>query len=302
LIITAIMLIPFVLNEYYNNPIERAKYTRQNLTNKNTLIKILLSTLANSMWTSTIIYALNYTSVSHAVLLSNCHALIIVLWKIVRREQVSHIEILGTIVSFFGASVVVNDGQSGPSIDLGQIPLWQRFLYGDLLAFSGSIGAAIFFMVSRQVRNDYPLYFRIFIMAICGGINMGVWSIFLDGSTIDFNPNTGVFGLFTPERFYFFIFLGVVIGLGVFVLYVIITNLMDPLIVSVTLFFEPVVSALLVWVLGMQAFPGIFTWLGTGIVIPGLIMIAFGQNKREQKEKKIKDDSELVSIKSNMEV
>ena len=85
LLMTCILLIPFVLYEYYLNPIERAKYSKNNLTNPKTLIKIFISTFANSLWTTAFVYALQSTSVSHAVLLGNCHALIIVLYKIIKR-------------------------------------------------------------------------------------------------------------------------------------------------------------------------------------------------------------------------
>ena len=78
--------------------------------------------------------------------------------------------------------------------------------------------------------------------------------------------------------------LGLVIGVGVFGINVIISSLFDPLIISVTFLFQPVIVALLVWLLGIQAFPGEITWIRTFILLPGMVMIIIGQNQIDPTE------------------
>ena len=79
------------------------------------------------------------------------------------------------------------------------VSFWKRIFCGDLLAFGGSIAATIFFVSSKQIKNEFPLYFRILLMAFTGAVNMALMSILFEGSTLDFDPYTGIFGLFTPK-------------------------------------------------------------------------------------------------------
>ena len=87
------------------------------------------------------------------------------------------------------------------------------------------------------------------------------------------------------RRFPFILFLGIVIGLGVFVLLIVIPTFLDTLIVSVALSLQPVISSILVWILGMQAFPGIITMTGTMFVLPGLGLITYGQSRGDDLNK-----------------
>ena len=87
------------------------------------------------------------------------------------------------------------------------------------------------------------------------------------------------------RRFPFILFLGIVIGLGVFVLLIVIPTFLDTLIVSVALSLQPVISSILVWILGMQAFPGIITMTGTMLVLPGLGLITYGQSRGDDLNK-----------------
>lgn len=49
---------------------------------------------------------------------------------------------------------------------------------------------------------------------------------------------------------------------------------------SVTLV-DPVVTALISWVFGIEHLPGLFSWLGGGVVIAGVAVISYGEQKRE---------------------
>eukprot|EP01016_Furgasonia_blochmanni_P047782 TRINITY_DN7052_c0_g1_i4.p1 TRINITY_DN7052_c0_g1~~TRINITY_DN7052_c0_g1_i4.p1 ORF type:complete len:126 (+),score=13.11 TRINITY_DN7052_c0_g1_i4:64-441(+) len=82
---------------------------------------------------------------------------------------------------------------------------------------------------------------------------------------------------FSHKWFSFFIWIGLVCGVGIFGLQVFLSRLMDPLIISVVQYFKLIVSGVLVWFLGIQSLPGFFTWLGSFILIPGVIMITIAQ-------------------------
>ena len=64
---------------------------------------------------------------------------------------------------------------------------------------------------------------------------------------------------------------------------------------------EPLISALLVWILGMQSFPGIITWIGTLIVIPGMILITIGQSKINSAKNQKYIEIELSEKKNDLE-
>ena len=85
LAITSILILPFVFYEYLKNPAERAKYTKKVLLHKKTLVKIFISSFANILWTSALIFAIQNTSMAHAVLLNNTHSLYIVLFRLINR-------------------------------------------------------------------------------------------------------------------------------------------------------------------------------------------------------------------------
>ena len=68
-----------------------------------------------------------------------------------------------------------------------------------MLVVGGAFAGSIFLLISKQIKNDYPLYFRIFITSFMGSVMLGAMSIIFEGSTLTFNPETGVFGMFTAQ-------------------------------------------------------------------------------------------------------
>ena len=77
---------------------------------------------------------------------------------------------------------------------------------------------------------------------------------------------------------------GLIPGIGVFAVNVAISTLFDPLIISVTFLFQAIICSLLVWLIGIESFPGAVTWIGTFITIAGMVMIVFGQNQIDPAE------------------
>ena len=50
--------------------------------------------------------------------------------------------------------------------------------------------------------------------------------------------------------------MGIVSGLGCYVLYIIVSKILDTIVLTIALNFEPILSAFIVWILGWQDLPG----------------------------------------------
>ena len=123
---------------------------------------------------------------------------------------------------------------------------------------------------------------------------MIIFSLIFEGAEISFDPYNGIFGLFTEKWFEFYIWIGLVCGLGCYVLYVVVAKLLDALVIGVTLNFEPVGSAILVWLLGVQSLPGILTIIGSLFILPGVILVVYGQDKAsKQNGNRVKNEKEI---------
>jgi len=263
---------------------------------------LILASFANAVWVSALVYAIDHTSMAQAYLFNNCQSFIIVFYKYFTRQKVTQYEFIGTCLAAVGAIFVASDNDiySYYHVDFSQETSLQRFLFGDLLAFLGSIAAASFFLINAEIKHKYPLYTGITIMAVLGSIYMSLFSLIVDGANISFDPYNGIFGLFTEKWIGIFIIIGIVTGLGCYVLYVVVSKLLDTVIVTVALNFEPVFSAIIVWIFGMQSLPGPLTYVGACFIIPGVIFVVLGQHELKRQESYYSVEMEKMSIASTL--
>lgn len=54
-----------------------------------------------------------------------------------------------------------------------------------------------------------------------------------------------------------------------------------PLVFASVTLVDPAVTALISWIFGIEALPGMFSWLGGGVVIAGVGIIGYGERQRE---------------------
>jgi drug/metabolite transporter (DMT)-like permease len=281
--ITSILLLPFVLWEYKRDR-EKAAFNKKVLFKPAVIRSLVLASLANSIWVGFLVYAINYTSMAQAYLFNNCQSFIIVFYKYFTRQKVSQYEFIGTAIAGIGAIFVASDNDHYIMNDTAAPESWWDRGYGDLLAFIGSIGAAAFFLINAEIKHKYPLYTGIIMMSIMGSIFMSAFSLIFEEAQFSFDEYHGIFGLFTDKWIGTYILIGIVTGLGCYVLYVVVSKMLDSLIQTVSLNFEPIFSALIVWYFGMQELPGVLTFIGAMFIIPGMICVVLGQHELKKQE------------------
>lgn len=64
------------------------------------------------------------------------------------------------------------------------------------------------------MSTDYPLYFGIMVAAALGFFQLSIVSMVFEGSNLSMDPYIGIFGVFSSERFFQFLIIGIVTGLG----------------------------------------------------------------------------------------
>ena len=136
------------------------------------------------------------------------------------REKLTCLEIIGVIVSSLGVLTLFIDENSESDNDIARdfsgskiiiqhnllilyiskiVPRWERFVFGDLLAFFGAIAATAFSLMNKKAKNHYPIYGGISFMAMIAAIFTAIISIIFEGSNFSFDPIIGIFGLFTSQ-------------------------------------------------------------------------------------------------------
>jgi hypothetical protein len=125
-----------------------------------------------------------------------------------------------------------------------------------------------------------------------------IFCLVFEGSTFDTQTENGIFGLFTFKWFFIHIGIALVTGIGCFCLLIIISRIFTPLHYHFLLHLEPVSGALITYLLGLQALPGIWTWISLVVVIIALTIILVGKNQTEAQDFEL-DDAYINMATSN---
>lgn len=109
-------------------------------------------------------------------------------------------------------------------------------------------------------------------------LNMMMSTFFFNGATFDSDPFWGIFSIFSQQHFAAFMYMAIILCMGLVISFVMISNLFpDPIIPSLAMTFEPAISTLLVYLAGVQNMPQSLTFIGYILIIPGNFLILIGQ-------------------------
>lgn len=298
LILLALALIPFVYFEYLSKK-ETYSYTKENLLNPKSWKTMFWATFGHSCWTVSILISVNYTSIAQSFLFTNLHSIVIVIYNIVMKIPVTRMELIGTLLATSGTFFLASDNNIHSKegmVDLSQVTLMERLIFGDLVGMLGSIGAAFYFKKNHELKNDMPTYLSVMAMSMIGFLQISTVAVIFDGASLGFDHLTGIFGVFSQDWFLIYVYMVIITGYGGYVCYVIALKFFDPLLVSVVLTMEPVCGAIAVYLLGWQSFPGLFTILGFCAILPGILAVTFGQTKKKQNKHEFKIATPLMSV------
>jgi len=127
-----------------------------------------LAGLSLALHFGTWISSLNYTSVANSVVLVNTNPLwVAVLTPVISNERLSHLTKVSIVVSVIGGVV----------IGAGDFVIGGQALWGDFLALLGSICAALYLLLGRNLRRKLSLL--AYVMLCYGSAALILWTMVL---------------------------------------------------------------------------------------------------------------------------
>ncbi|KAE9101341.1 hypothetical protein PF010_g14482 [Phytophthora fragariae] len=241
---------------------------------------ILVAGVAYAFFLGSFVVALSMTSVGHATLFNNAHSTLIVFWKLAQRQPVAPFEALGAVIGVVGGGITTMDSTTAdPSIV-------SPTAVGDLVALSGAAGGAIYFTLAKKVRPHMHL-----LVFLCGLTATSATTLLIymlatgEQLSLSTDPYNGVFGWLTPSVNRLLVVLYLVFvcdGVGTMG-YIGVMKYFDPIVVSVVCLMEPIVATAQGIVMGVDAMPGLYTFVGATLVIGGTFLVLHSQSRKTEK-------------------
>ncbi|OQR82227.1 Drug/Metabolite Transporter (DMT) Superfamily [Thraustotheca clavata] len=227
---------------------------------------LLICALGYCIWNGTFLWALDHTSIGHAYILNNSHSLVLVIWKLLRRSPVAMQEGIGMIIGLGGGVIIALDHT------VSRTKAVDSSLQGDIVAFLGAIGAAIYLTNAKAVRSQPNLDFMVFMwLHMCTVILVLLPVLYQSVDSLSFstNPENGIFGWADTSRLPYELYLVTICdfigGMG----YVRVLRYFEPIVVSIVMLLEPVLAVYLGIIVGISNVPDVVTICGSVIVIFG---------------------------------
>ena len=147
-------------------------------------------------------------------------------------------------------------------------------------------------------KSYMPPYLSMLITHFFVCVNMSLSAFFFNGATFDMHPNFGVFAIFSQQHFTGFLYMSIILGLGLFLSSVMIARIFDEkLIPALVMIFDPIICTLFLRLTGVQCMPGTIATLGYVFIIPGMFLVIVGQNQLDkQVESQKKKEEEMLEL------
>jgi drug/metabolite transporter (DMT)-like permease len=211
---------------------------------------------------ATWISSLNYTSVANSVVLVNTNPLWVgLLTPLIAKERIKKAAVLGIILSVIG----------GVIIGFGDFAAGSESLLGDGLALCGSICAAIYLLLGRNLRRKLSLLSYIFVCY--GSAALILWAIV-------FALNLPVTG-FNTSTYAAFIGMALISQLIGHTSYNWALKWFTAGLIAVSLLGEPIVATFLAYLLFNEG----LTWskvIGGALILSAIYIVASAENKKKE--------------------
>jgi drug/metabolite transporter (DMT)-like permease len=211
---------------------------------------------------ATWISSLNYTSVANSVVLVNTNPLWVgLLTPLIAKERIKKAAVLGIILSVIG----------GVIIGFGDFAAGSESLLGDGLALCGSICAAIYLLLGRNLRRKLSLLSYIFVCY--GSAALILWAIV-------FALNLPVTG-FNTSTYAAFIGMALISQLIGHTSYNWALKWFTAGLIAISLLGEPIVATFLAYLLFNEG----LTWskvIGGALILSAIYIVASAENKKKE--------------------
>ena len=111
----------------------------------------------------------------------------------------------------------------------------QRIL-ADLVALGLAFVLSKFSILTADLKNHYPPFLSMFIVNFFIAINMTISAYYFNGATFDFESNYGIFSLLSQKHFAGFLYMSIILCMGLIISSVMISKLFpDPIVPSLAM-------------------------------------------------------------------
>ncbi len=217
----------------------------------------LLSGFFLAMHFATWISSLDYTSVASSVVLVNTNPIWVgILTPFISKDRITRLTALGIVISVVG----------GVIIGAGDFAIGGKALLGDILAILGSISAALYLLIGRNLRPKLSLV--AYVIVVYGTAAVLLWAVVLAMGL----PITG----FTPATWGALVGIAVVPQILGHSTYNWALRWVTASLVAVSLLGEPVMATIMAYFLFGEG----LTWAkvtGGGLILLGIYLAARGE-------------------------
>ncbi|CAD8114942.1 unnamed protein product [Paramecium sonneborni] len=294
-LIQSLFLIPLMMYEQRTGSLEvKLQYEIQYILKWENMRQLYYASLSPTIASAIFLFCFDYNYVATIFILGSQTNF----WLSFCREKTQNhfIEKRGQIFSFFGFLLicieslamnkqgipVIANNYINTSVFI-QVPLL-RLLIGSAVPFVSSYLLARCSEFNKRVRSSFPLYLSNYFIAIFVSFNIFIVAYFVDGISLDNNPNFGFFGLFTNQKFIEFFYTSLIIIIGIYICSVMTIKLFDPLILSIFNLLEPLISSIFCKFSGVQYYPDLLSYLGYFWLQFGQLLIILGQDWHKKQQ------------------
>ena len=227
------------------------------------------------------VWSLKLTSLTHSMLWVSMGPILLnagswVFYLCGHNAAPTCLETSGALVGFLGAIIMLGDMGQNSQNEIGQDPT----AFGDVVALVGAAAVSIYLVIGRHLREWMPLW--VYTFGVVGSAYITTLLLAICTGEVTF---TNTFGFLYHPYVWYALYLGIGPGVGGHTLLNGLLKFISPLTVSTAMLAEPLMGSLMGYVLGIQAMPGLYTWIGGFVLIGGLALVAYGDNKEKNANK-----------------
>eukprot|EP01039_Chlorochromonas_danica_P003713 gene3713-4062_t len=259
------------------------------------IVHVLVSGLS---WSANLLFwivGLQYVTTFKASVISSSHPVLLVIALRCSGHNISLAEWLGVTISFGGMFLSEYRPSSSHAELVEETTPFHLQLFGYSLCLLAAAGEVVTILNRIKTRKYVPLLqyttFTSFVVALCATI-LAVClegSKFLEDGEICYGPLC-LLGWMAPAWRAKMLLFGLWIGAVCITGFNYAMQYIPPLVFSSVTLVDPAVTAFISWIFGIESLPGIFSWFGGAVVVAGVVVIGYGERKRQEAAKRNSDD------------
>ncbi|RAH17199.1 MAG: hypothetical protein CMB58_000735 [Methanobacteriota archaeon] len=263
---TSLVLLPGFAYQWFR--MDRSSISR------NDWLLMLASSVFLAMHFGSWIWSLDNTSLVHSLLFVTSHPLVVVALMPILGNSARKGHIVGALVGFAGAAITLGDVSGGDGVTL----------MGDMAAFFGAVTVVGYLFIGRHLRSEreIPVFVYAFPVTLLAGIFLAASSMGIEGTSMsNAIPEQSAIGWAEAAWIPWIAYLSLGPGLCGHTVINTVLKWISPIIVSITLLFEPVIGGLIGWLWTGELDLGMWTLVGGPLMLYGAIMVTLEEGRDE---------------------